>query len=120
MGTRASIQAAIERRLEQAVVRVASIAREKLIERTPVDTGNARAHWLQTIGKPADPATGLSPTVASAFADIVDYRLEDGSIFVSNYVPYIRRLKDGWSDQAPAGWVEQAVSEAVAEAAGGA
>jgi hypothetical protein len=121
VGSRASIRAAIERSVERAVPIVASRVRARLQEDppvgTPVDTRNASAHWLQTVGLPAPASTGSSPTATLAFADIVRYRIEDGSMFVSNFVPYIRRLNDGSSKQSPAGFVEQAVSAGLAEAA---
>lgn len=56
---------------------------------TPVDTGNARSRWVM-----AD----LGPQI-----DII------------NDAPYIMRLNDGWSKQAPAGFVERAIDEALAE-----
>ena len=42
-----------------------------------------------------------------------------GAVFISNAVPYIRRLDAGSSDQAPAGFVRYAVSKAILEAGNG-
>ena len=94
-----------------------------LVETTPVDTGWARANWVPSIGFPRlEPATD-SPTVAivppqvivqkAATAGIFAYRLEQGSVFVTNNVPYIVELNDGKSTQAPTGFVQAAIRKAV-------
>lgn len=56
---------------------------------TPVDTGFARSRWV---------IAELGPAL-----DII------------NDAPYIMRLNDGWSGQAPAGFVERCIDEALAE-----
>lgn len=100
---------AIVAQLTQAVGDVAKILAAKILANlrrppdqggTPVDTGNARARWKAQAG---------------AGGDIATYVLADGSILVSNDAPYIMRLNDGWSKQAPAGFIERAIAEAEAE-----
>ena len=41
------------------------------------------------------------------------YTLDQGSVFVSNNVPYILKLNDGHSQQAPAGFIQTAIHKAV-------
>lgn len=86
---------------------------------TPVDTGRARANWQVEVGGPATTevaATDKSGQGAiqqgkNAIAGYVGGR---GAIFITNNLPYIERLNDGWSAQAPAGFVEQAVEVGIA------
>jgi hypothetical protein len=115
VGDRRAIMAALERRVEQAVVAVAVNATEELTSDTPVDTGFARSNWTPAVGSP--PERTDDGAQARGLAEIVRYRLEDGSAFVSNHAEYIQRLDAGHSQQAPAGFVRQAVARAVDRAA---
>lgn len=81
---------------------------------TPVDTGHARGNWILSVGAPA---LGELPGRGSAdgnAASILAWTLHDGPIYINNNTPYILRLNDGWSDQAPAGFIERAIDEALA------
>jgi hypothetical protein len=91
---------------------------------TPVDTGWARANWIPSIGVPATEPDGEVPmrgesTIAGGQAQsglarvAATYRLRQGPIFISNNVPYIGRLNDGHSRQAPSGFVQRAILKAV-------
>jgi hypothetical protein len=94
---------------------------------TPVDVGWARANWVPSIGSPVSknlrdvPSTSANAAAAqaeqrSAVARIATgYRLDQGKVFISNNVPYILRLNDGSSNQAPAGFVQNAIRKAVTE-----
>ena len=110
---RAAIMAALDRRIEQAVTRIAVNATAELVATTPVDTGWARANWIPSVGQPAS-GTGASRQ-AAGLAEAVAFQLADGKAFVTNNVPYIRRLNGGSSKQAPSMFVEHAVAKAVQE-----
>lgn len=98
-----------------------------LIEDTPVDTGWARANWVPSIG---DPFTGTAGSAQEARAGVIDrspqeqgiaqvalgYTLSQGNITISNNVPYIRRLNEGSSSQAPAAFVQSAIARAISNA----
>lgn len=96
---------------------------EKIIGRTPVDTGRAKGNWQATIASPAAGATDTTdPAGAAAIAKAaVVAQAASGNVFyLVNNLPYIRRLEYGYSSQAPAGMVrvtaqefEQAVAAAV-------
>lgn len=81
----------------------------EIVNHTPVDTGRARAHWHASIGAPdesiseaVDPSGGA--TIRRA-AEVIK-RLEIGErLFITNPLPYIHRLENGYSQQAPAGMV---------------
>jgi hypothetical protein len=83
---------------------------------TPVDTGHARANWIPAAGSPnRTEATGSDGSLAQAgTADVLAWHLGGGLLYVSNGVPYIRKLNEGWSDQAPMMFVEAAIARAMA------
>lgn len=86
----------------------------RIIKRTPVDTGRARANWMLSLGNP-DLATTESTdktgqtTLASGLSQVAKYT--DGSIWITNNLPYIKRLENGWSKQAPNGMVRLTIAE---------
>lgn len=82
---------------------------------TPVDTGHARANWIPSVGQPSELDVEGSTDAAhdAGVARVASYRLENGSVFVSNAAPYIERLNNGSSKQAPAMFVETAIDRAL-------
>lgn len=93
-----------------------------LTAQTPVDTGTARRNWITTISQPSEQikeggsgslASAQSETTQEAASALSTYNpLLDGPIWISNNLPYIGRLNDGSSQQAPAGFVDSEVSKA--------
>lgn len=85
---------------------------------TPVDTGWARANWLVNVGTPflapLGEYTGKTTTVraGTGLSSIATYKLGP-KVFISNNVPYITRLNDGSSTQAPRGFVQAAILRAL-------
>ena len=89
---------------------------------TPVDTGWARANWLTQVGSPATGTVGsresVNDTAAQArVAGLASYKLSAGPVFITNNVDYILSLNDGTSNQAPSGFVQAAITAAVARTA---
>jgi hypothetical protein len=86
---------------------------------TPVLTGFARASWLMSVGSPATEVAGSAEKVdqnvgGSSLSSLSNWTLASGqSIFITNNVPYINRLNQGHSKQAPKGFVEKAIKETV-------
>lgn len=81
-----------------------------VVMRTPVDTGRARGNWQVSIGQPRGGETGLldkggNAAIASGSAIIAAQRAFQ-TIVIENNVPYITRLNDGHSKQAPKLYVE--------------
>ena len=90
---------------------------------TPVDTGRARMGWNTTINEPSNEVPPPAPDShkgkskggseyypmpkikASLIAGVV--KITD-KIYITNRVPYIGRLNNGYSKQAPARFVERA------------
>lgn len=86
---------------------------------TPVDTGWASANWVPNIGGPFEGTAGtqaaaksgqLSGESASGVARVATtYRLIMGPVHITNNVPYILRLDQGSSSQAPKNFVRRAI-----------
>lgn len=76
-----------------------------VVQRTPVDTGQARNSWL--IGQQNDGGIGASQL------RINGQRIPDvgGSVLLYSNLPYIERLEDGYSQQAPSGMVKITVNQ---------
>lgn len=87
---------------------------------TPVDTGRARSNWIVGLGAARrDTVESYGPEDATAVATsagsavIAGYVNRGQAIYISNNLPYIERLNDGWSAQAPAQFVQSAIQQAV-------
>lgn len=113
----AEVEAGLTSLAEDAVKMVAINATANATAATPVDTGNARRNWIPAIGarveRPDESGSGAAQ--AAGQAALSSYRLEKGRVYVSNPTPYIERLDAGHSAQAPAGFVRQAIEQAVDE-----
>ena len=107
---------------EKLIKRLALNVTANLVEETPVDTGWARANWVPTIGSPRGRTAGtraaaedgkidLGPQASGQLA-VLGYKLGP-SIFISNNVPYIKRLNAGSSRQAPAAFIQSSILRAI-------
>lgn len=92
-----------------------------LARATPVDSGQAISNWQVTLDSPN--AHRIEPYVkgkhGSTYEVNVDQTIQQAratiaaarpgqTLWIQNPLPYIRRLNDGYSSQAPAGFVEAA------------
>lgn len=93
---------------------------QRIVLRTPVDTGRARANWMVAVNKvPVGTIEidNLSREQATNFAmskgiPIIENAKEYSSISLANNLPYIGVLEfDGHSKQAPDGMVRVTLSE---------
>lgn len=88
---------------------------QKVIVRSPVDTGRFRNNWNSSIGTPNSATTTASDASGSkAKAQAVNTikSMDMGSTFyMTNNLPYAKRLEFGYSDQAPSGMVRITVAE---------
>lgn len=78
--------------------------------------GHARRNWQVGLRAPKNdelPGVDKSGTtaIAKGRSDIDSYR--KGKIYITNNVPYINRLNNGWSRQAPSGFVERSITRGV-------
>ena len=111
----------VPKNADEIVRKVALAADQTIVMATPVDTGRARANWQAGIG--AAPAGTVEYSgggsgaagyaIGSAQNVVTTYKGQPGGIWLVNNLPYIQRLNEGWSAQAPAKFVEQAIDTAV-------
>ena len=89
---------------------MAAVDREVVIA-TPVDTGRARASWLPGVDSPEFETLppGQYPTPGPKEWE----KAQTGRYYLTNNLPYIVPLNEGHSQQAPAGFVEEAVARGV-------
>ena len=88
----------------------------RVILKTPVDTGRARGNWQCTISVPAASVAdvedkGGGKAIAQAADEVMGWEPSKVVIFLTNNLPYIQRLEDGYSKQAPAGMVAVTLAE---------
>lgn len=101
---------------EKEVIRlVIDIHRDLAID-TPVDTGWAAANWIISMGtfstEPAGSRENVSKATSNAgLAGLLNWTLKDGTIYITNNVPYIIYLNEGHSDKAPPGYVDMIIQE---------
>lgn len=112
---------AIPQEVSDFTVKVAITILTDLVYHTPVDTSKALSNWLGSLDAPAVgtidahfPGEKGSSQRASA-AETIDAakavwasKQPGQSIFITNNLPYIQRLNEGYSGQQPAGFVERA------------
>jgi hypothetical protein len=112
------------------VVREATVAAlSAVVIATPADTGRARSNWTVTQKRPADgvreaysPGNKLGSgeganagqAIKAGAEEAVKYQgqQKDTANFITNNLPYIARLEDGYSEQAPLGMVKQGIAAA--------
>lgn len=88
----------------------------RIVSRTPVDKGGARANWnvgLERNDTTTNHAPDPSGQTAITRANETLSRVQSNNtrIFITNALPYINRLENGWSDQAPNGMVAVTLAE---------
>lgn len=101
--------------MQQVTQKVALQALRGVVMKSPVDTGRFRGNWTVSVDVKDTSITdatdkGGGETIAKGAALIgalPPYRV----VWISNNLPYARRLETGWSKQAPAGVVALTVAE---------
>lgn len=100
----------IDLAVRQAVV----LAAQGIVLDTPVDTGRARGNWV--LGVNRIDATTSANTDKSGEATIrkiangMPRAAAGGIYYITNSLPYIQRLEDGYSQKAPSGMVKTTVA----------
>jgi len=74
---------------------------------TPVDTGRARNSWLATQNKNEFEKTGSGGIPLGLMSNVSEDKIEQW--YITNGVPYIKKLNEGSSKQAPARFIENTV-----------
>lgn len=104
-----------EQKMDLAFRKISLELFNRVILKTPVDTGRARGNWQVQIGNVPSGTLELndasgSATISKASAAAANLRSGD-VIYLVNNLPYIRRLEEGYSGQAPSGMVALTVQE---------
>lgn len=101
-------------------------ATAEIVEATPIATGWARANWVPKIGeaesiarpRQIDELGGAQARQQQGLAEVATgYDLNRGVVSIANNVPYIKRLNEGSSKQAPAAFVQMAIAKAIQKVA---
>lgn len=120
----------VNRRIEQGVLRlhrdVTVQVATNLAQDTPVDTGQAKSNWVTSVGSAYGAYIGpyvpgrfgstaganINAAISQAQHAAAMIQIGDTS-YVTNNAPYIERLNQGYSLQAPSGFVERSILQAV-------
>ena len=90
---------------------------------TPVDSGRARGNWFPSVGAPSSAvnmnAKDKSGAAAIAAINSTVMGADIGDvIWLTNNLPYILPLENGWSKQAPQGMVDENLNRVAAQYGG--
>lgn len=115
-----------EKAMDESTTAIALEVFRRVIKRTPVETGRARANWQTSIGKPDYTITEQSDksgdgAISRALA-VLSKRKGDAPAFLANSLPYVPKLEyggysegprteGGFSRQAPKGMVRITIAE---------
>lgn len=106
----------VQRNEVELVREVALFIAADLIPATPVLTGQARRNWQtaidapiqSTLPEPATPADGEAEALQNC-TNVVTGLRSGQAVHITNNLPYIARLNDGYSRQAPVEFVQGSV-----------
>lgn len=105
----------VEDKIVQITRMIGLEALKRVILKTPVDTGRARGNWFVAIGSPSSAANGKADkpgqTTIDAGSAVITGLTEAQAVWITNNLPYIGRLENGYSQQAPAGMVAVTMAE---------
>jgi len=119
------LHAKIHLQVVNGVVRRTPVGNPSLWESPPppgYTGGRARGNWQSSIFVPKTnelPIEDASGQSSIADGENVARRIQAGDVsYITNNVPYIIRLNQGWSTQAPAAFVDASINEVVAQFGG--
>lgn len=99
--------------------RVAGEVLQKVVVASPVDSGAFRGNWRTKVDS-VDSTVNLDDkdpsgqrTISQGLAVIASGAGVGKAVFIANSLPYALRLNNGWSEQAPANFVELSVQSVV-------
>ena len=112
------------RRFAEKVVKTIVVhTTSNLAASTPKDTTWAAVNWIPSIGQSFEGTAGtraeaeagrIDPQIqAAGLAAVQGYQFGKGLVFITNNVPYIGRLNNGSSKQAPAAFVQMAIARGI-------
>ncbi|TSA15029.1 MAG: HK97 gp10 family phage protein [Comamonadaceae bacterium] len=105
--------AAIQAKVNAVPGKVAFELLHSVVMKSPVDTGRFRANWrvgADNVNVAIDALPNVNP-LALGNAFLRKFRAGQ-TIYITNSLPYARKLEYGWSKQAPQGMVRITILEA--------
>jgi len=122
----------IENNSASLIRRVSKRTLKKLVNGTPVDTGEARSNWRVSLGNPTRSVipphapgkhlgihekSNAKATIQEGFQTIEKLKSNSKggavqSLYITNSIPFLDRLRNGYSAQQPNDWVEEAFVDA--------
>lgn len=119
----AKLLAKVGAKAELVVRKTALELQSSMVRMSPVDTGRFKSNWQAGTGTAnTDTSAAAGSDAKGRTATVLQGWKPGQTIFLTNSLPYARRLEFGWSKQAPAGMVRLTVqnySRALAEAVKG-
>ena len=110
-----SVKAELEKQVNKVARAATFFIDQNLVWQTPVDVGEARGSWQVSASAPIttdndidDKSGSISISKAKAFLDY-NAKLVYPTFYIRSNKPYMERLNDGYSEQAPAGFTEAAI-----------
>lgn len=99
-------------RMETVVRKATFDLFRNVVLRSPVDTGRFRANWNVSYASPNYSTTAATNQARGVTEAGKALTLPVGGVtYLSNGLPYARRLEFGWSNQAPQGMVRLSVQQ---------
>lgn len=89
--------------------RASLILTNELVSETPVRDGIAKSNWFVTRNTPSQDVNPMDTDQKPKGIQNINAAKGDDTIWVCNNLPYIVRLDNGWSGQAPAGFSHIAI-----------
>ena len=126
--------AKVPNNVNKVVRQLSLVVDRELVLATPVDTGRARSNWVVSLDQPitsqrepyqphphgskgggAGTAEGANAQAAmEQGAGVIARRRPGQGLHITNNVPYLKRLDEGHSKQAPANFVRRAILNGIA------
>lgn len=105
-----------EKSAEQAVRKITLELLNKVVMKSPVDTGRFRANWYTSINFASKEVSASVDRTGTSSINrgnqiLAHYKFGDAAIYFSNSLPYAYRLETGYSKQAPNGMARLSVME---------
>jgi len=87
----------------------------RIVKRSPVDTGRFRNNWNASVsGVNYSTTSSIDRSGGQAInkaKGVIDGLKIGATFYLSNNLPYAKRLEYGWSKQAPSGMIRLSVAE---------
>lgn len=107
----------VEKDLLSRAKRVGLLILRQLITVSPRDVGRFVSNWVVGLGSRNSRTVSFIDRSGQSALKAGEATLKRAklfrNIFISNNLPYARRLNDGWSQQAPRNFVQRSIKRAI-------